>query len=236
MTISGLVKLFHWRQIFKIISILFRNRKKMRLSLRWQKIFGFWVLPLVRLLLLSGVSALVGIADSVSSPYFCPIVRWNFLVISDCVQLRSRGFGVSTCGHIISARFVIQVCIWLVRLLPESITIKIVTKWYLRFLPHYSSATWWRNWAQEESSSSPQRSPRYSTQVSLSLTWFPAGIFSLCSQSSWSVSPPLAMPASSVPTTSWPPSRPRSWGRNQGLSDRPSSRQCMLQEECLALC
>ena len=48
----------------------------MRLGFVGGKDYGLQVLPMVRLLLLCGISALVGIADSVSSPYFCPLVRW----------------------------------------------------------------------------------------------------------------------------------------------------------------
>jgi len=49
----------------------------------------------VRMLLLSATSALGGIADSVMSPYFCPLAR-------------KYGFGSDTCGHILSARFCTQ--------------------------------------------------------------------------------------------------------------------------------
>ena len=50
----------------------------------------------MRLLLLATTSMLGGVADSVMSPYFCPLAR-------------SRGFGASTCGHVISARFCTQI-------------------------------------------------------------------------------------------------------------------------------
>jgi len=50
----------------------------------------------VRLLLLASTSGLGGIADSVMSPYFCPLAR-------------KYGFGNDTCGHIISARFCTQI-------------------------------------------------------------------------------------------------------------------------------
>ena len=61
---------------------------QMRVSFVRPKNCGFRVLPLVRLLLLCGVSALVGIGDSVSSPYFCPLVRWAwfFIVFTDTVS------------------------------------------------------------------------------------------------------------------------------------------------------
>ena len=53
----------------------FKTQDQMKEIFVTTKCYGYGVLPLVRLLLLSGVSALVGIADSVSSPYFCPLVR-----------------------------------------------------------------------------------------------------------------------------------------------------------------
>ena len=76
---------------------------------------------LLRLSLLACTSGLGGLADSVMSPYFCPLARsppvandQSFvncpLFLVTCPSLlRSHGFGSSTCGHIISARFGTQV-------------------------------------------------------------------------------------------------------------------------------